>query len=342
MNLENVTVIIPAHNRPERLRRLLRYYSATNINIIVSDSSKQIFDYDHQSHQIRYFHFPNEQFLRKIANILHLIKTPYVLYCADDDFIVPQAIEKIVDFLEMNPDYNSAQGHYVTFEMKKKGIEFCPGYIRNFDKDINQDLSSERITEFRNLYASLLYSVIRSSTFKEMYAKCIDGEKLKFKNLFLAEIYFNFYSLMEGKNKTLPVFYGARERIEGSATESTVPLSVVSKSPEYEVEFQNFTEILIRQLVSKQNLAEADAKALIFSILEDPKKDHIHPLKRKLLNIIKRYGHSVFMKKILRYRYISKGLQRVKGMQSYPCTFSTPEKELIIKHIFDQQKKPPQ
>ena len=29
MTLQNVTVIIPAHNRPERLRRLLDYYSRT-------------------------------------------------------------------------------------------------------------------------------------------------------------------------------------------------------------------------------------------------------------------------------------------------------------------------
>ena len=43
MALQNVTVIIPAHNRPERLRRLLDYYSRTDIKILVPDSSDQPF-----------------------------------------------------------------------------------------------------------------------------------------------------------------------------------------------------------------------------------------------------------------------------------------------------------
>lgn len=33
--LENVTVIIPAHNRPERLQRLLDYYRGTGLRVIV-------------------------------------------------------------------------------------------------------------------------------------------------------------------------------------------------------------------------------------------------------------------------------------------------------------------
>ena len=37
MTLQNVTVIIPAHNRPERLRRLLDYYSRTDIKILVPE-----------------------------------------------------------------------------------------------------------------------------------------------------------------------------------------------------------------------------------------------------------------------------------------------------------------
>ena len=41
--LENVTVIIPAHNRPERLQRLLDYYRGTGLRVIVPDSSDALF-----------------------------------------------------------------------------------------------------------------------------------------------------------------------------------------------------------------------------------------------------------------------------------------------------------
>jgi len=329
MYLESVTVIIPAHNRPGKLRRLLHYYSATNIHILVSDSSEVPFPYLDEFPNLVYFHFPKEEFLWKIYKILPHIHTQYVVYCADDDFIVPQAIEQVIAFLDMNPEYISAQGHYLSYETKKNGPEFFPSYIRNFDKDINQNIPSERFAEFRNLYASLLYSVIRAKSFIEMYEKCLDGETMRFSNLFLAEIYFNFFSLMEGKNKTLPLFYGAREKDYNSATYSTVPLKVLQTSPVYVEEYQRFFDLLVLQLTARQSIDIENAKHLISGILQDPKKDHVHPLKRKLLNLL----DNRMTRKFFRYKFKMKGLKSTIGMQSYPCTFSTPEKDQIIDHI---------
>lgn len=335
MNLDSVSVVIPAHNRPEKLRRLLHYYSKTTIQIIVSDSSNLPFPYLSEFPGLNYVHFPNAQFLWKIYKILPSIKTKYVVYCADDDFIVPQAIEQCIQFLDLHPDYNSAQGHYLSYETNSHGLEFFPSYIRNFEKDTNQDLPSERLAEFKDLYASLLYSVIRTTTFTEMYSRCIEGEALKFKNLFLAEIYFNFSSLIEGKNKTLPVFYGAREKDYASATYSTVPLSTIRTAPQYEEEFRNFTNLVTEHLVSKQNIPPGKAKDLILNILHDPKKNYIHPLKRKILNFLDAYGPTKLMKRYSRYKYKKKGLEITRGMKSYPSTFSTPEKEMIVRHIND-------
>lgn len=333
MNLETVSVVIPAHNRSEKLRRVLHYYSQTNIQIIVSDSSDVLFPYLNEFPKLKYFHFPKEQFLKKINNILPYINTKYVVYCADDDFIVPQAIEQCLNFLELHPDYDSAQGHYLSFEMKKERVYFSPGYIRNFDKDINQSLPSERLPEFRNLYASLLYSVIRASTFVNMYKKCMEGESLKFTNLFLAEIYFNFFSLMSGKNRTLQIFYGSREKDYSSAYYTTVPLSVIRSSPEYKEEFQSFFNIIVNQLVSKQDLDLESSKYLLTGLLQDPKKDYINPFKRKMINLLNVYGPTEMMNKFFRYKYKLKALKITKDMKSYPYNISTPETECIIYYI---------
>lgn len=334
MDLKLVSVIIPAHNRPEKLRRLLHYYLETNIPIIVTDSSVNVFPYLDEFPGLNYFHFPQAEFLIKIQKILPLIHTKYVVYCADDDFIVPQGIEQVISFLDSNPDYDSAQGHYLSYEVKKKRIEFYPGYIRNFEKDTHQNTPSERLMELKKLYASLLYSVVRSTTFIEMYQQCFkeDGKPL-FSNLFLAEIYFNLFSLMEGKNKTLPVFYGAREKDYKSATYTTIPLSVIRNSPAYREEFQRFFNLVVGRLVSKQSMDIEKAENLLSAILQDPKEDPIHPLKRKLLNGLEKYGPTEIMKKFFRHQYKAKGLKKTKGMTSYPTTFSTPEKETIIRYI---------
>lgn len=84
MTLQNVTVIIPAHNRPERLRRLLDYYSRTDIKVLVPDSSDHPFADAEKYPDITYLHRPKLHFLLKLKEVLPMISTPYVLYCADD------------------------------------------------------------------------------------------------------------------------------------------------------------------------------------------------------------------------------------------------------------------
>ena len=115
MTLQNVTVIIPAHNRPERLRRLLDYYSRTDIKVLVPDSSDHPFADAEKYPDITYLHRPKLHFLLKLKEVLPMISTPYVLYCADDDFAVPSGIAQMTAFLDEHPDYSTAQGHYLTF-----------------------------------------------------------------------------------------------------------------------------------------------------------------------------------------------------------------------------------
>lgn len=145
MTLQNVTVIIPAHNRPERLRRLLDYYSRTDIKVLVPDSSDHPFADAEKYPDITYLHRPKLHFLLKLKEVLPMISTPYVLYCADDDFAVPSGIAQMTAFLDEHPDYSTAQGHYLTFTPHKGKISFYPRYIRYFDKQITGDTPRERL-----------------------------------------------------------------------------------------------------------------------------------------------------------------------------------------------------
>ena len=79
MTLQNVTVIIPAHNRPERLRRLLDYYSRTDIKVLVPDSSDHPFADAEKYPDITYLHRPKLHFLLKLKEVLPMISTPYPL-----------------------------------------------------------------------------------------------------------------------------------------------------------------------------------------------------------------------------------------------------------------------
>ena len=218
MTLQNVTVIIPAHNRPERLRRLLDYYSRTDIKVLVPDSSDHPFADAEKYPDITYLHRPKLHFLLKLKEVLPMISTPYVLYCADDDFAVPSGIAQMTAFLDEHPDYSTAQGHYLTFTPHKGKISFYPRYIRYFDKQVTGDTPRERLLQEKNMYASLLYSVIRTQAFQRMYAACFNPDgSLRFRNLFLAEEFLTMLRLSSANMLHYPI--------------STVPASVSEVPP---------------------------------------------------------------------------------------------------------------
>ena len=336
MNLRNVTVIIPAHNRPERLRRLLRYYRNTGIRVIVPDSSVKRFDGISEFPDVVYRHLPSMSFLDKLREVIDLIETDYVLWCADDDFTVPEAIAEIVEFMDANPDYSVVQGHYLTFEPSKdwKTATFTPRYIRKFDSRIDHDSPRERLLDEKSLYASTLYAVTRREVFQKMYRACYreDGTPL-FTNLYAAEEFFIHATLIAGKYATLPVFYSARERIPGSATSTTVPMAVVKTSPEYAGEYSNYLDILGRLLSEAEGSDFADAREFIRRISDMPKAESSVSLKRKVLGFIGRHRLLSPLSKLADRRYVAKGLKAVEGLQSYPCKFSTPEREAITSAI---------
>lgn len=332
--LENVTVIIPAHNRPERLQRLLDYYASTNINIIIPDSSEKQFTGQIKSPRVIYLHRPRMHFLKKVREILPMISTKYVLYCADDDFAVPEAISEITLFMDKNPKYSVVQGHYLTFTPSGNKIKFLPRYIRNHDNSITSSDPLERMRQGRAKYASLLYGVARTDIFQRIYSYCFDktGE-LRFRNLFLAELFFNHAMLMNGKYATLPYFFSARERIPGSATETTVPAAVIRSSDKYRDEFYGYIKALSLMLSDISGLAADEAEKIIREIDMTPDDTAPATLKRRLVMFLSRHKSFGLLSRLAEWRYERKGIKAVSGLNSYPCTFSTPEKDRIIETI---------
>ncbi len=334
-DLSRVTVIIPAHNRPERLRRLLDYYGGTALQLLVPDSSDRPFPDADAYPSVTYLHRPRLHFLLKIREVLPLIKTPYVLYCADDDFTVPAAIGQVIDFLDAHPDYSVAQGHYLTFTPGKWGkVAFMPRYIRHLDKRVTADTPRERLLQERDMYASLLYAVTRTEVFRAMYAASFDASGTPlFRNLFLAEELFNHAVLIFGKYATLPCFYSAREYIPGSATDCTVPPSVVKSAPAYRGEYQGFLQAMGALLASRDGSTPADATAFMRTISEMPKETAAISRKQALVAYAKKHAWLHWLGRLADRQYRRKGLKAVKGMPSYPCTFSTPEREAIEQAI---------
>ena len=107
-NMMNCTILIPTY-RPRYLKRILSYYNehGRDFSIIVADSSsnenkvlnsKNILSLPNNN--ILYLKYPTdvEPFCEKIPDALKYIKTKYCVICADDDFMIPNAIKESINF----------------------------------------------------------------------------------------------------------------------------------------------------------------------------------------------------------------------------------------------------
>ncbi|MDD4431016.1 MAG: hypothetical protein PHF61_06395, partial [Bacteroidales bacterium] len=111
---------------------------------------------------------------------------------------------------------------------------------------------------------------------------------------------------------------------------------------EYKQEFSAFLEILAGELVKQNKIPLEEAKKYILHIIHKPKEKSSITRKRNLLLKFETFKSLRLFSGLFRARYKQKGLKATRGMQSYPCTFMTPEKQAIIDVINKYNKNVPQ
>lgn len=255
---QNVTIIIPSYNRHRQLERLLDYYSNYRISIIVGDSTLKPFTSLRKYKNVKYLHYPNYSYANKIPLIYNKVKTKYVIFCGDDDFVTPSGIKKSVEFLEKNPDYNSAHGHYIFFEERKNEISAYPFYLHSIDMDINSSIPSERLNRLLSNYMQLMYAVTKTADAIKAF-DILDNHK-QIKNDNLVELLQAAILCINGKSKILPIFYCAREITPNSARTHTAPLEVISTKHQFRKEYKIWLNAIMEHLVKKEKLSNGQAE----------------------------------------------------------------------------------
>jgi len=112
-----LTIITPTFNRSDFLIRLLNYLSHTHYKhrIAIGDSSNA-FHVERTKETIKkigkrldiiYTQYPGLSCHGAQEKLIQLVDTPYIVSLPDDDFLVPNGLDKCIEFLENNGDYVS-------------------------------------------------------------------------------------------------------------------------------------------------------------------------------------------------------------------------------------------
>ena len=246
----NLTVIIPTHNRETYLLRSLSYWQDIEVRVIIVDSSAAAPKLDLPRH-IEYFHFPDTSFSGKVKTAMDMVQTPYVVMCADDDFLVEQGMLACVTFLQENANYDAAQGRHVSFK-GDDGLVIKEIYRSDDDFNVCCDDMGQRVIQGLSNYTLWYWSVHRSATLKLVYR-----EYETVSNGNLIEIGVAIGHLAKGGHIQLPGFYQARESLPQSWGRVEPELSFDDSDHSDIIEWRKRTLTIISEL-SGVSMAEAE------------------------------------------------------------------------------------
>lgn len=228
-----ISLLMPTMNRSEFVIRLLNYYARLNFKhrIFIGDSSNPE-EFEKTSRAVRllknslkveHYHCPRVNNYIAVEQLLGKVITPYAIFLPDDDFFVPDSIEKCIRFLENNPDYSCAWGKTVMFKLEKDGaygrLHALSGANKGLNNSVTGESVKERICFHARHYAAVFVGVCRTGMLKKALrnsqalfntAKSKEFEWGTTPFSAFSEVLTSFSMLVQGKGKSLDCLYWIR------------------------------------------------------------------------------------------------------------------------------------
>lgn len=240
---ERFTVVVISHNRNAFLRRTLQYYSTYPCTILVLDSSSEGDEQlAREFPSVDYRHLPQYTYKglqEKLTYGVSQVTTPYMVFAADDDFLLHRALTESVEFLEANPDYGVCHGYGIMYLTRATEVNYFRR-DRKVHEDYNSELAEDRVVRFMDNFLPPFYAVTRTDLLQAWYSLLPQGTGFEWQ-----EIGHTFYLLACAKARILPIPFAVREINYGASEHNTNVLTVLTfKDAKSVAEREQFAEFL--------------------------------------------------------------------------------------------------
>ncbi|MHC8304973.1 TIGR00180 family glycosyltransferase [Pseudomonas sp. PB3P13] len=240
---ERFTLVLITHNRPAFLQRALQYYSRYPCTVLVLDSTPVANAAAiAQFPNVDYRHLPQFSYTGlqdKVTYGVEQVTTPFMVFAADDDFLLHDAMTQSVEFLERNPDYGLCHGYGMMYLARATEVSYFRR-DRRVCEDYASELGEERVMEFMSQFLPPFYAVTRTDLLQQWYRALPPGTSFEWQ-----EIGHTYYLLACAKARILPIPFAVREANYGGSEHNTNVLTVLTyKDPKTNADRQQFAEFL--------------------------------------------------------------------------------------------------
>ena len=172
VSLRDITLVIPAYNRPTYLERQIDFWSVTDVHLCILDGSKESAPQsliDRMWTNVYYRHVPIG-FNERLVMACDLVQTKYVALLGDDELYAPHGLKDGITQLEDDERLIACVGRTVFFFERDGAIYGHQTYEKSQDLEHTFGNSIDRLHESliditKGPY--LLYGIFRTSEWKK-------------------------------------------------------------------------------------------------------------------------------------------------------------------------------
>lgn len=216
---ERLTLVVMTHNRQAFLQRTLQYYQDYPCSILVLDSSTEsAAAMAAQYPGVEYLHLPQFSYMglqAKLTYGVNLVRTPYMAFAADDDFLLFDGMNQSLDFLDANPDYGLCHGYCLNYLAQATQVLY---HRRNkkVREDYAEPRAEQRLLDFMGEFIPPFYAITRTALLQQWFELLPAGTSFEWQ-----EIGHAYFLLTNAKARLLPIPYAVRETNYGVSEHNT-------------------------------------------------------------------------------------------------------------------------
>ena len=305
--LQNLSIVIPTLNRQSLALRNARFWSNLGPKVYVLDGSVEAINHSllkTLGSNIEYKHWP-VSYLERISRVTELIHTPYTILMCDDEFYLPSALERSIEFLNLEKDYVACTGKCIVFDWKDRLISSGERYKTDRSSISHNSPFDRCLYHVKEYIPRHIYAVIRTDVWIKAWGSTFVKEYLA-RGQF--EIQFELSVAYLGKTKILPVLSWLRswevDPVPSTSTDISTninnrPFGIWWLDKKKNYEHHEMISIMSKVLGGGPNLMRTlDAAFTIYS----GKVYGIYPnIKSKIAHFLEKYSPK-FLKIIIKYK----------------------------------------
>jgi len=208
--MSDVTILITLKDRCGYTYRLMGYLNNIKcpFKVLLADGgSNKALENDLRNHinypdvDYRYIRYPYDvdflTYYTKMKNSALEVDTPFVMCIDNDDLIIPEGVQKCVDFLKTNDSYAASRGALEGFACDSipEPSDYQGNLYTEFPDDITGDSAATRFIDQSQHFHSNSHNVMKT---KHLILECSVVEELNLKNLRFVEQLRGFLNVLWG------------------------------------------------------------------------------------------------------------------------------------------------